>query len=663
MQFENLQEMVRDVLCPARFFVGDQCRLRVDHEPRKTVAWETYAGQLLPPTMTRRQATFCAWEVFVDDEQPAAGPTISILFEVAEEKLHVTRGYLVYGHEAYEEEPNVILTRETRLWCRELVSTIDLKRLDLKASRGTTLDDARVRWLLERSVWIAVIGSSRLAITSLESPLPDFSLGRLAYLPSTSKPTSDTPPRSPEDLCRRAVEDGGKLPVVAKTIEFALRAAATARLPRLAATLWNLWHAAGRTSDELPGIVRRIFNDAVLSPYTTFGDHLLLLVTAWGKRERLGREAEIDLIGYMLRQLGRHLTAFDLVSFHNLGANYPDALLLDRLLKVYLDRVERHPDRFLDAADPDLKRQHRRRRRALRQAWLLRKTYELHRVPDRPTSAGDSLRVLPAPLPRVPEEQLTTAAHRRRRLFEGDLLDIPPETHAGQVLAASMQDLNHQDELRELGTALFLDRPLGALKPPGRIDRTPLLSYEAVSPQIATRRLRDLKRFGWLDEAALERHAGRLGDLEVSGAAVTQFASRPREGVASLEDAARAASDFVFVRTTRQSLDRLLAGYDFAPLRRWAPRLANWLTSSRLLLIRDASLPTPNRLVLAAFDAQQRRRLELEPASGRDEAVRYLEVAGREFIAGGLRVRCLVDDDGRPLSTQEQEFLLPPRFF
>ena len=58
-------------------------------------------------------------------------------------------------------------------------------------------------------------------------------------------------------------------------------------------------------------------------------------------------------------------------------------------------------------------------------------------------------------------------------------------TNEAAVMPASV-------ELRELGTALYLDRPLGVYKEPAEVDRTPLLSYEAFSLTIAEARLRNL---------------------------------------------------------------------------------------------------------------------------------------------------------------------------
>src|SRR5207248_2080236 len=61
----------------------------------------------------------------------------------------------------------------------------------------------------------------------------------------------------------------------------------------------------------------------------------------------LAVEDFVDFLAWLQRQLGRHLTAYDLVTFHHRGANYPDALLLDAVLKETCHLVERRPDLWL----------------------------------------------------------------------------------------------------------------------------------------------------------------------------------------------------------------------------------------------------------------------------------------------------------------------------
>src|SRR5207247_11438994 len=111
-----------------------------------------------------------------------------------------------------------------------------------------------------------------------------------------------------------------------------------------------------------------------------FVDKSLSLLEALRVHGHLTTGQQIDALGGLLRQLGRHLTAYDLVTFHHRGANYPDALLLDAALKNYLSLIERQPDLLMGASRVNMLR-----RRALRQACLLRHVYEGHAVPDAPT--------------------------------------------------------------------------------------------------------------------------------------------------------------------------------------------------------------------------------------------------------------------------------------
>ena len=151
-------------------------------------------------------------------------------------------------------------------------------------------------------------------------------------------------------------------------------------------------------------------------------------------------EDEIDFLGYLLRQLGRHLAAYDLITFHHRGANYPDALLLDAVLKRYLAQIELRPMLFNSTASL-LARRPAHARRALRQGCLLRRHYEGHLVPDAPTSPGENARVLPG-YPPVPEEQLLRPLRRRRELFKDATADRAcSDRMPAQVLRQSINDL------------------------------------------------------------------------------------------------------------------------------------------------------------------------------------------------------------------------------
>jgi hypothetical protein len=293
--------------------------------------------------------------------------------------------------------------------------------------------------------------------------------------------------------------------------------------------------------------------------------------------------------------------------------------LLDAVLKEYLEWAGRRPDLFTDArGDDELERGRKRlRRRALRQGWLLRRRYEGHPVPDLPTSPGENARVLPPGHPRVPEEQVLQPGRRKRRLYDGDPLPAP------ELLKQSLADLERPGELRELGTALFLDRPFGAGKAPGEPDSTLLLASEAFSQSVAAERLRFLGReTGALDEAALRRL--EVG-LKGTGLPLDRIGGAPRPGAVSLTDARAAAPDFVLLRTTPGSIAALLAQFDFTAL---AERFGlDFLVRRREGLVARA----PDSVGVLIYDASFRPRVELRIADGG-----FAHRAGQEYPSGGL---------------------------
>jgi hypothetical protein len=339
----------------------------------------------------------------------------------------------------------------------------------------------------------------------------------------------------------------------------------------------------------------------------------------------------------MLRQLCRHVTAFDLTLFHNFGANYPDALFLDAILKFYLQFVDAHPDLFIthenDASA--LAREKRWRRRALRQACLIRKQYEGHRVPDAPTSMGENSRVLPAPFARVPEEQILQRATRRRILFEGDpLQNVLSKELPRRVLQESLVDLSNAAELGELGMAQFLDRPLGIFKQPGEVDRTPLLSYEAFSRSVVKRRLAQLKSFGWISQEQREGYAIRLDEVPARGVPVASLSPLERPGAVSLADAQKVAADFVLLRTTGQSRREFLAEYDVSELELASRKIADALRSAELIVLARNPRPDgpPGQPTLRGYNRQGRSCIELGFALGPGKTPSYRVRDGVELV-------------------------------
>jgi hypothetical protein len=626
MKSDQIRAAIDDVLQRGSFFVAALAKLRIEHVDRVALPWEVFRGHLLDPSHARSVAHFEVWNVFLDQvAAPAAAPLISIKLQSETCQVHVTRQILTYGFEAYEDPPGVFLSRPVHKWVAELVGTIDL--------RWFHEDEAALRPELATYVFLAVIGANRLPITSIESPLPAFSLGQFSYLPRLQGSTG--PWTDPVAFLSAALDDQRPLVEQAKALETALRAATTDRLPALVAALER--HRVRRQSgfDGLTDLFRAVFNNVALSPYTEFAGRMLAVLSELASPERLGAAEVADVLSFMLRHLCRHLTAFDLTLFHNSGANYPDALFLDALLKAYLRSIESNAELWLVQTDDTVAivRSKRCRRRALRQACLLRQKYEGHRVPDAPTSLGENLRVLPAPFARVPEEQIAQVAKRHRILFQGDPLDSVLTEAGRRALDQSVADLQCVGELRELGLAQFLDRPLGIFKEPGEVDQTPLLSYEAFSRSIAQQRLARMRAAGWISTERHDDYLAALRALPVSGVAAADVMARERPGVVSLADARKVAGDFVFLRTTRGSLADLLLRYDLQPLERASPETAKWLNSTEPILlvqhVPPGAPPTPATLRL--YSQQAILRLELGFVLGPDTIAHYLERAGVEL--------------------------------
>jgi hypothetical protein len=405
--------------------------------------------------------------------------------------------------------------------------------------------------------------------------------------------------------------------------------------------------AATLESREAPqarftSLFRELFNQVALSPHTQFTAHLTLVLTAIAERPGYV-DAVLDTYSYMLRHLCRHLTAFDLRVFHNFGANYPDALFLDQLLKAYLALLSQNTSRILpcdeDSADVALRK--RIRRRAVRQAVLVRTHYEGHLVPDAPTSMGENLRVLPPSFPRVSEAQITQPRARRKRLFEGDPTAALLDAAARDALSASMTDLDQVRELVELGTATFLARPLGANKLPGAVDRTPLVGYEALSRTIARRRLDALLSAGWFDGARHSDLVEHLNAISHDGVLANSLPLVERPGVVSLADAVKAAPDFVLIRSSASALRDLLNQYDLGPLAAIAAGTAEWVASSQDKLLVPGGPDEAGAATLRLLDLEGRCRVELSLPPATQPYQTFVEVE----LPARLRVARICEPD------------------
>ncbi len=632
---DEARSLAAAAIAPGHFFVPPPFALECEHVAEETVPWEVYKGRLLGAAQTRQRRTFEAWNVYlVDEEGRAPEPLLSLKLDAAAGELHVTRSVLCYVWEAYDAGGNVIQSREARRWAPELVGTLALARF---AGPDDLLDEIICQ------LHLAVVGASRLPLTSVESPLPAFTLGRLAYCYR-----DDAGPVGPARACAELVERAPLARLAAgekvKLLECVLRAATPESAAERAAALARRHELGGGAG--LLGLLRDVFNDVSLSPYTGFVDNTLSLLRALEAGASVTAADLADYLGDLLLRLARHLTAYDLVTFHHRGANYPDALLLDASLKEYLALAEDRAELFAPA-DGDAEREagrKRRRRRALRQGCLLRRRYEGHPVPDAPTSPGENARVLPSPHVRVPEEQILQPHRRTKRLYEGDPLD----RHLGARVRALLRDagdLGRPRELLELGTALFLDRPLGGARAPGEPDQTPLLAYECFSRSVAADRLAALAAESGRD-SDLEGCRRALAGMEVPGVPASECAGVARPGAVSLADAARVADDFLVLRTTPRSAADLIALFDWRPLS--GSLDPSYLTAKRVLLVRARG---GEGEVLRGYDSRLRRRLELCPDGRRGFARR----GGVEYPAAGLLVLRAWDGEG-----EEHDFRARP---
>jgi len=605
-------EMIDRAMLPGHFFVHADLRLDFRAAQAETIPWEIFHGRLLDAGQTRLSKTFLSWRaILAEDAHSPVEPLIAVRLDVQTREIHVTRGLLAYVWEGYDAGGGVIESREAIKWTRELVGTIALADF----AELESLHDELIC-----TIWQAVVGTSRLPLHSVEAPLPAFVFGQLHYV--YREDAGDQVCRDWASLLASSLRTPLAWRESVKLLEFALR-----RGPSLSASEGHGEALRWRSGSDLPKRMRALFNDVSLSPHTCLIDNALQALEEWTKLGTIRIDEEIDFLSWLLRQLGRHLTAYDLVTFHHRGANYPDALLLDSTLKALLRTIESHPHLFKSDDSPA-----RWRRRALRHACLLRRHYEGHLVPDQPTSPGENARVMPASYPRLNEAQLLQPLKRRRQLFENEPLSSLLNENGRRIFAQSLRDLDHADERKELGIGLFIDRPLGYAKAAIEPDLTPLLAHEAYSPSVARRRLQELTRLG----AELGLDAGSFAEAEfIEGLAHRELAECPRP-VAALADVRKVADDSVIVRTLPGGLTELLQRFDWRPL--LSSHRLHFLAAGETCLFVQVSSASGSKIAL--YDGLLRRRVELtiDASSG------YVRRAGVELPRAGLVVTKVWDD-------------------
>ncbi|MBX9680879.1 MAG: hypothetical protein K2X38_19140 [Gemmataceae bacterium] len=544
----ELAPLVTDLWQPGHFYVGRGLKLAWQFEADQQAPWETFRGNLVDIRQTRGARQFLAWNLLrvVGREARPEDPLLSILLDAGERTIHITRGLLVQTWEA-NSESNIIEGTESARWIRELVGSV---RLDDLTSHEELRDELICR--IQQAIW----GTSRLPLTSVEAPLPAYSLGQLAYAYRADLPGEL---RSRPMLRWRVLLALGWSPELApveesKLLEVLLRAVDHDEADSLADEFVEQWADLGFAPRDLLLCLRRMFEEVSLSPYTEFVDRTLAFIEGLVGRHWLEAADALDFVAWLLRRICRHLTAYDLVTFHYRGANYPDALLLDAALGSLLRHAERDSGLFHGDG-----RQAALRRRALRQGLIVRRSYEGHLVPDSPTSPGDASRILPEQLPAPPKEQIDHPLRRNKQLFASTPTRHLVIAAAKEIFQDALRDLSDQRELAELGTALFIDRPFGWGKETAEPDTTPIVAHEAFSAMTAERRFDLLLKLvaecglALADESAKRQRLRVAGSSGISAAEIAE----PRRPVVSLADVRRVASDFVVVRSMPGSIERV----------------------------------------------------------------------------------------------------------
>lgn len=634
-----------DLFQPCHFYVGPHLAVTWHSAADETIPWEIYQGRLLDARQTRASNTFRSWsllEATAQAETPR--PILSLKWDSPRGEVHVVRGMLCHVWESCDTGGNVIDSRETTKWVLELVGTLALDEF----TDGDELRDELICRL-----WQAVVGTSRLPLTSLEAPLPAFVFGQLAYVYQ--------PGGARGEALRhwRELLEQGWLPELAwheqaKLLECVLRAVAAHEVPAAAACLTGRWKALGQQPGDIIRLMKTVFNDVSLSPWSAFAGNAMALVQALVDQRAWRMLDEIEFLSWLVVKLSGHLTAYDLVTFHHRGANYPDALLLDAILMRLLACAERAPHHFEDDGAGTLGAA---ARGALLRGALLRRTYEGHAVPDAPTSPGENARVLPAPWARVPDEQLINPRRRQRRLFADNPLAGLWTATTRDVFQRSLLDLSQFPKVEALGTAVFIDRPFGFGKAPLEPDQTPLLAHLAHSPAIALRRMVALAAMAKEMNLTLpenwESSCRALSENRSAVGMPIQRCATLGRPVATLADAQRVSDDFILLRTLPESVRSLRELFYWDDLQRrflldelWQSPHLQWLRvpAGHQGTVMMVCLATVSRMVL-----------ETDPSRG------FRCRGGVELPAAGLRIWQVTDDNGKVHDLRSDVVYVLPR--
>jgi hypothetical protein len=187
--------------------------------------------------------------------------------------------------------------------------------------------------------------------------------------------------------------------------------------------------------------------------------------------------------------------------------------------------------------------------------------------------------------------------------------------------------------LRELGAAIFLDRPLGAGKHPLETDQTRLCTYLAFSRSIARKRLHYLAEELHLIPDTKEYAAYQnclANELQVKGLSLHVLPGNIRPGSVSLLDMFKVADDFLILRQTDQpNMYFLRDQYRLGVLPFGLDDF-----NGPLLVLRDYTAPAQPTVRLTVYDSHFHKRLELDF----DSRMGYQSRGGIEYPVSPLRV-------------------------
>ena len=158
----------------------------------------------------------------------------------------------------------------------------------------------------------AIVGTSRLPLTSVEAPLPAFSFGKLFYTYRAAGSEQTAPRRTCGEPAGELNETRPEMPPSWRPhlLETLLHALPFEEMTSAAALI-------GQGTTNLPTHLSTMFNGVSLSPWTDWTDKLLAFLKAANLSGVLREEEVVGFLAHVLRQLCRHLTAYDLVTFHH----------------------------------------------------------------------------------------------------------------------------------------------------------------------------------------------------------------------------------------------------------------------------------------------------------------------------------------------------------